>query len=62
MKTGQVVEVQEAFERRTLKRVVDSDSNNVYVCTEEEFNAAAKERREAVCVGFARQFILGIVQ
>jgi hypothetical protein len=61
MKAGACVEVQEAFENKSLKRVVAADQANVYVCTEEEYQAAKQERREPISIGFPRQFVLGVV-
>lgn len=61
MMMGQTVKVQEAFDLKAVKRVVAADHRNVYVCTDEEFKAAAREKREPICIGFARQFILGVV-
>lgn len=61
MKIGQRVEVQEAFELKAVKRIVSIDFRNVYVCTDEEYQAAVNEKREPIIIGFPRQFILGVV-
>lgn len=43
-----------------LNRVLVSVENNVYfVCRPEEFEAAAKEGREPVCIGFRREYVVG---
>ncbi len=43
-----------------LKRVLVSVENNVYfVCRPEEFEAATKEGREPVCIGFRREYVVG---
>jgi len=61
MKIGQWVEVQEAFDLKSVKRVVSADIRNVYVCTDEEYQAAVSEKREPTIIGFPRQFVLGVV-
>jgi hypothetical protein len=61
MQRGQRVEVQEAFDSKAFKRVVDADERNVYVCTDREFKTAAVENREPVSIGFPRQYVLRIV-
>ena len=61
MKIGQRVEVQEAFDNKSVKRIVDFDFRNVYVCTDEEYRSAAKEKREPIAIGFPRQFVLGVL-
>ncbi len=46
-----------------LKRVLVSVENNVYfVCKAEEFEAATKEGREPVCIGFRREYVLELQQ
>lgn len=61
MRRGQVVEVREAFENKAVKRVVGIDERNVYVCTEDEYATALVERREPICVGFRRQFVVRVL-
>jgi hypothetical protein len=61
MRVGQRVEVMEAFDNKAVKRVVAADENNLYVCTEEEYQAAQREHREPLCIGFGRQFVLGVM-
>jgi hypothetical protein len=61
MRYGQKVEVQEAFENRDIKRVISTDSANVYVCREDEYIRAQAEKREPVTIGFPRQFVLGVI-
>ena len=61
MKPGQTVEVLEAFDIKSIKRVVAVDFRNVYVCTEEEFQLANEEQREPINIGFPRQFVLEVV-
>jgi hypothetical protein len=60
MTYGQLVKVMEAFENKTLKRVVSADDRNVYVCRDEEFQLAKAEKREPISIGFPRQFVLGV--
>jgi hypothetical protein len=61
MKPGQTVEVQEAFDCKAFKRVVSVDDRNVYVCSDEEYRCSIEENREPICIGFPRQFVLGVV-
>jgi hypothetical protein len=61
MHHGQMVEVLEAFENKQVKRVISADIRNVYVCTDEEYQRASVEKREPICIGFPRQFVLGVV-
>lgn len=61
MRQGQSVEVVEAFDFKTVKRVVSVDARNVYVCTDEEYSAALSEDREPICIGFPRQLVLGVL-
>lgn len=61
MRRGQRVEVQEAFESKAFKRVVDVDERNVYVCTDHEFKNASVENREPITIGFPRQYVLRVV-
>lgn len=58
---GQRVVVKEAFENKQLKRVISEDSRNVYVCTDEEYQASVAEKRSPICIGFPRQFILRVM-
>lgn len=44
-----------------LSRVLVSVENDVYfVCKPEEYQAAKKEGREPVCIGFRREYVLGL--
>jgi hypothetical protein len=61
MERGQRVEVQEAFDSKAFKRVVDADDRNVYVCTDREFKNASVENREPVSIGFPRQYVLRVI-
>jgi hypothetical protein len=61
MRKGQAVEVMEAFDFKSVKRIVSVDDKNVYVCTDEEYKMALSEQREPICIGFAREFVLGVV-
>jgi len=60
MRTGQRVEVMEAFDIKAIKRVVAADQRNIYVCREDEFDRATAESREPICVGFGREFLLRV--
>jgi hypothetical protein len=62
MRFGQLVEVLDAFENTTLKRVVAADATTVWVCREDEFNHAQAENREPVAVGFGREFVVRVMQ
>lgn len=43
-----------------IKRKLVSEENGVvYVCKEEEFDSAAKEKREPVCIGFKLEYVVG---
>jgi len=57
MHRGQIVEVQEAFDGKGLKAVVDWDDKFVYVCREQEFKSAQRENREPMSIGFAHEFV-----
>jgi len=57
MHRGQRVEVEEAFAGQQFKAVVAWDDKYVYVCREEEFSRAEKEKREPRNVGFPREFV-----
>jgi len=58
MKKGQKVLVQDAFAGQQLKRVVAVEEKYVYICRDEEFSAASVEKREPICIGFRREYII----
>lgn len=44
-----------------LNRVLVSVENDVYfVCKPEEYQAAAREGRDPVCIGFKREYVVGL--
>lgn len=49
---GESVEVSAAFGDRLRRRVVTVANERVYVCTEEEYQAAKRGRRAPAAVGF----------
>jgi hypothetical protein len=61
MQIGQTVKVIDAFENEQLRRVVSFDFRNVYVCRDEEWEAAKGESRQPISIGFPRNFVLGVV-
>ena len=60
MKPGQQVTVS-ADRNETLTRVLVAVENGVYfVCKPEELEAAKREQREPVCVGFKKEYMVGL--
>ena len=57
MKTGDLVNVQTFSEGAVKRRVVEILRNTVYICTENEWRSALKERRQPTCVGFKREYV-----
>lgn len=57
MKTGDLVLAQTFSDGRVKRRVVEKEGDTVYICTEEEWLSAQKERREPLCVGFNQRYI-----
>jgi len=49
---GAWVRVDAAFGERLSRRVVSVANGRVYVCTDEEYRAAKRDRRGPVAVGF----------
>lgn len=62
MRYGAIIEVQEAFDNQSFKRVVSVDERNVYVCTEDEFRNAEGEKREPISIGFPLQYVLRVIK
>lgn len=61
LKTGCLVEVT-AFKGEVLKRrVVEISDSTVYVCREDEWQAATEQKREPESVGFNRRFLIRVV-
>lgn len=49
---GVSVEVEAAGGELITRRVVALERGRVFVCTDQEYEAASKDGREPVCVGF----------
>ena len=58
MQKGQTVKVKDGFGNELLRRIVDWDEINIYLCKDEEFNAAMAENRDPLCIGFNRKYVL----
>ena len=44
-----------------LSRILVSVENSVYfVCKSEEFEAARREGRQPICIGFRREYVVGL--
>ncbi len=52
MKIGDQVEVEAAWGERLRRRIVGEGDGTVYVSCEEEVEAARREHREPIAVGF----------
>ena len=59
MQKGQKVTVVDFEGKKLDRRVVAEVGEVVFICKEEEFKAAEKEKREPRSVGFKKQWILG---
>ena len=57
MKIGELVLAQTFSGERVTRRVVEKEGDTIYICTEEEWLSAQKERREPLCVGFNSRYI-----
>jgi hypothetical protein len=58
MERGQNVQVIEFGGRKSVRRVVADHGQSVEVCNEGEWNAANRERRDPVGIGFPREYVL----
>jgi hypothetical protein len=58
MKTGDLVNVKTFSDGVVSRRVVEIVRNTVYVCTENEWRKAIKERRQPSCAGFNVEFVI----
>jgi hypothetical protein len=54
---GCLVEVTDFEGRKLLRKAVEICGNTVYICTEDEFDAALKSGKEPLCVGFQLEFV-----
>ncbi len=52
MKIGQNIKVKAYGGEVIIRRVVQLGKDIVYICKEEEYQKAQKEKREPICVGF----------
>lgn len=57
MKTGDLVLAQTFSDGRVKRRVVETEGDTIYVCTETEWLSAQKENREPVCAGFNKRYV-----
>ena len=58
MKTGQLLTIvsdRDVIIRRTL---VSVENDVLFVCKQEEFKAALREKRQPTCIGFRREYVL----
>lgn len=62
MKTGQRVEVVQAFDGKALMRVVEWNDRLVFVCRESEYVNAQAENRTPNSTGFPHEFVRELTQ
>ena len=58
MSQGDLVKLRAYGEEEIIRRIVLEEDSTVYVCMEEEYQAAINEGREPVCVGFPMESII----
>ena len=58
MKIGDLVNVKTFSDGVVERRVVEILRNTVYICTENEWRTAMKERRKPTCAGFKREYVI----
>jgi hypothetical protein len=58
LQIGQSVSLLAYGDEVIKRRVVDFDDRHVYICREDEWQAAKQEGREPRCVGFKRSDIV----
>lgn len=61
MKRGLRVEVADAFVNKRVMRVDEVIGNTVYVCREDEFEVAKREKRDPISTGVSTEFILRVL-
>ena len=61
MHRGMLVEVADAFVNKRVMRVDEVIGDTVYVCKEEEYQAALNEKRAAISTGVSTEFILKVL-
>ncbi len=61
MTTGDLVNVQTFSDGTVKRRVVEILRNTVYICTENEWRTALKERRQPTCVGFKSEYVSEVI-
>lgn len=59
LKRGETVRLQAYGDREIARRFVAATEVTVYVCTDSEYKAAAREGREPRCVGFSIDYVIG---
>jgi hypothetical protein len=59
MKTGDLVDVKTFSGEIVKRRIVEILRNTVYICTENEWRNAIKERRQPTSAGFNREYVVG---
>jgi hypothetical protein len=57
MKKGDLVNVKTFSEGTVKRRVVEILRNTVYICTENEWRTALRERRQPTCAGFKKDYV-----
>ena len=58
MKSGQLLTIMSDRDQ-VIKRALVSVENDVFfVCKPEEFEAANREGREPICIGFKREYVI----
>lgn len=58
MKSGQLLTIM-SDRHQVIKRALVSVENDVFfVCKPEEFDAATREGRQPICIGFNRKYII----
>lgn len=57
LKIGDLVTVVDYKGQKLTRKAVEISLDTVYVCTEQEFQAAKAEGKEPICVGFLVQYV-----
>jgi hypothetical protein len=60
MTTGQLLTIVSDGDNIIQRKLVSVENDMFFVCKPEEFEAASRERREPICIGFKREYILDL--
>lgn len=61
-KNGDLIRVRAYGGQTVIRRVVDVREQAVLVSTNEEYEAAAREQREPICIGFPLADVVEVVE